>query len=603
MLKEDVKTVDTSSFIYFIQDENLELNANDILCSSALKRSGQDGNQGNKQGPFWTRLKLKNDSNKTRSLVLYNPLAGINYIDVYLYKKNILKKHILLGDMLEQKERIFLNRYSAFELLLSPHEEITIVSKIDNFTIVYTSWRIEESRLFIERESKFLTIFSVVTGIFLFFMVVSFLFYVFYKKITYLIVSIYMILIFLYQFTVQGILYALDIGINLKFNTFIPWSSAQLNAICLLLFVYYFFEMNKKYIKLAYMTKILIATNVLVLSMVVYAFLVNEQYLAMIVIIILFVCLITIISLIFMGIYIKEVGSNYYLLGQIIMLFSMIVNILGIMRIIEFHNSFRYITTVALLIDVTLLFLAQALKTQKHLKELYKAKIMLMEQSRFASMGQAIGHITHQWKYPLTLVGTSISLLETMLRHDKKNTLMHLEKELPSMNHSIAHMKKTMMELSHYYSGELKSIAFSPKESINNSIALLSAKSILKNAKITLDIDENLEIITYEYIFANIIIVLIDNSLDAFEYQNDNQIHISMHRNKDKNMLICKDNAGGIKIEPIEKIFEYFVSSKADEGHGIGLAMVKMLVEERLDGNITVENRDDGVVFEVCFKK
>ena len=253
----------------------------------------------------------------------------------------------------------------------------------------------------------------------------------------------------------------------------------------------------------------------------------------------------------------------------------------------------------ALLLSIALAYYYSQL-SQKH----NKAKLMLMEQSRFASMGQAIGHITHQWKHPLTLMGTSVSLLETVLRHDKNNTLLHLEKELPSMTHSIEHMKKTMIELSHYYSGKMESIAFSPRETINNSIALLSTKSTLKNAKITMDIPKDLEIINYEHIFSNIIIVLIDNSLDEFYYSNDNQIHISISSDEKNNILIYRDNAGGIKIEPIEKVFDYFVSSKGDaQGHGIGLAMVKMLVEERLEGKISVKNRDDGVVFEIYFRK
>ena len=159
-----------------------------------------------------------------------------------------------------------------------------------------------------------------------------------------------------------------------------------------------------------------------------------------------------------------------------------------------------------------------------------------------------------------------------------------------------------MIELSNYYSGKLEQIAFSPRETINNSIALLSAKSTLKNAKITMDIPKDLEIINYEHIFSNIIIVLIDNSLDAFCYKNDNQIHISISSDGKNNILIYRDNAGGIKIEPIEKVFDYFVSSKGEsEGHGIGLAMVKMLVEERLDGTISVKNSEDGVVFEIRF--
>ena len=253
----------------------------------------------------------------------------------------------------------------------------------------------------------------------------------------------------------------------------------------------------------------------------------------------------------------------------------------------------------ALLLSIALAYYYSQL-SEKH----NKSKMMLMEQSRFTSMGQAIGHITHQWKHPLTLMGSSVVLLETILRHDKKNTLMHLEKELPSMNHSIEHMKKTMMELSHYYSGKLESIAFSPRETINNSIALLSAKSTLKNAKITMDIPDNLKITNYEHIFSNIIIVLIDNSLDEFKSQNNNQIHISVATDKKSNILIYKDNAGGIKIKPIEKVFDYFVSSKGDtQGHGIGLAMVKMLVEERLDGTVFVKNKNDGVLFEICFGK
>ncbi|MBL0721075.1 MAG: HAMP domain-containing histidine kinase [Sulfurovum sp.] len=295
----------------------------------------------------------------------------------------------------------------------------------------------------------------------------------------------------------------------------------------------------------------------------------------------------------------KEIESKYYLLGQSLILFALIIYQLAL-----FHKFYRYVITFSVIIDIILLFIAQSLKTKKHLNKLYQAKIMLMEQSRFASMGQAIGHITHQWKHPLTLIGTSVSLLETILRHDKDNTLMHLEKELLSMTHSIGHMKKTMMELSHYYSGKLEQIAFSPRETINNSIALLSAKSTLKNAKITMDIPKDFEIINYEHIFSNIIIVLIDNSLDEFKSQNDNKIHISIESHKNNNILKYRDNAGGIKIELIEKVFDYFVSSKGEsQGHGIGLAMVKMLVEERLDGKIGVENKDDGVVFEICFIK
>ena len=604
MLKEDVKTVNASSYIYYIQDKNSKMSASDILHSSTIECFKKDGNKVNIQGPFWSKLRLKNDSNRSRTLILYNPQAGINYIDVYLYQKGILKKHILLGDMRKQKNRTFLNRFSAFELLLNPNEEISIVSKLDNFTVVYIGWVIQESRVFIEEESKFLILFSLIGGILILFIFIAFISYFFYKKITYFIIGLYIILAFLYQFTIQGVLYMLDIGVNLEFNTFIPWASTQLGAILLLLFSYYFFDVKEKDKKLDYAFKLLLLINILVLLMTIYALLIDETYFIILTPIMGLSYLISIIFMIVIGFYMKAIGRRYYLLGQSFMLFALTIHQLAVFNIIEFYSFYRYLVTFSVIIDIVLFFIAQSLKTKKHLNELYKSKVMLIEQSRFASMGQAIGHITHQWKHPLTLLGTSVTLMETILKHDKKNTMMHLERELPSMTHSISHMKKTMMELSHYYSGKLENIAFSPRTTINNSISLLSAKSTLKNAKITMDIAEDLKINNYEHIFSNIIIVLIDNSLDEFNSQNNNRIHLSLISDKETYTLIYNDNAGGIKIEPIEKVFEYFVSSKGEsKGHGIGLAMVKMLVEERLEGKISVKNSENGVMFEICFKK
>ena len=47
------------------------------------------------------------------------------------------------------------------------------------------------------------------------------------------------------------------------------------------------------------------------------------------------------------------------------------------------------------------------------------------------------------------------------------------------------------------------------------------------------------------------------------------------------------DNAGGIKISPIEKIFENNISTKGDKGTGIGLYIVKQIIS-RLQGEINV---------------
>ena len=61
---------------------------------------------------------------------------------------------------------------------------------------------------------------------------------------------------------------------------------------------------------------------------------------------------------------------------------------------------------------------------------------------------------------------------------------------------------------------------------------------------------------------------------------------------KNKEVYICiNDNAGGIKQDIIEKIFEpYFTTKHKSQGTGIGLYMSYEIIKNHLKGEITVNN-------------
>ena len=96
----------------------------------------------NSNKTYWTKLIIKNDTNYFKELVLYNNLSGMNKIDVYIIKNNKLDKNLLLGDLREQNLREFINRYSSFILKFEPNEEITIISKLDNYLVSNLSWEV-----------------------------------------------------------------------------------------------------------------------------------------------------------------------------------------------------------------------------------------------------------------------------------------------------------------------------------------------------------------------------------------------------------------------------------------------------------------------------
>ena len=63
---------------------------------------------------------------------------------------------------------------------------------------------------------------------------------------------------------------------------------------------------------------------------------------------------------------------------------------------------------------------------------------------------------------------------------------------------------------------------------------------------------------------------------------------------------MIKDNGGGIKIKPIESIFESYGTDK-ETGSGIGLFIAKTIVEQKFGGKIKVYNTKDGACFEIVF--
>jgi signal transduction histidine kinase len=96
---------------------------------------------------------------------------------------------------------------------------------------------------------------------------------------------------------------------------------------------------------------------------------------------------------------------------------------------------------------------------------------------------------------------------------------------------------------------------------------------------------------------------LLNNSKDAIKGNEVVEGMVEFHVEKidEKNALILfQDNGGGIPSDYIEKIFEpYFTTKHKSQGTGIGLYMSKRIVEERIEGSISVSNNELGACFKI----
>ena len=316
--------------------------------------------------------------------------------------------------------------------------------------------------------------------------------------------------------------------------------------------------------------------------------------------------IITVIVLFAIGIYMiikKEIGSKYYLVAQGLILFAITTYTFALTNIIDFEPIHNHIVAMAMIVDCFFFLFIQYRKNSQRQKELENSKRVMLENSRFHSIGKAIGNITHQWKIPLSQLGSGISVMEFEYHYDKKSFEKNFPNDVKNVKKSIQLMQDTMDQFTQFYSKNIEIKNFYPKIILNDIILnILNHKVKDVNVKITIECDDNLSINSYKHIFSNIMIILLDNSLDAFSNDiQDKQIKICIEKIDNLVNILYKDNAGGIKIKPIEKVFEYFESSKGEKGSGLGLAIAKTLVIEQLQGKIHLENKDYGVEFKITF--
>lgn len=172
-------------------------------------------------------------------------------------------------------------------------------------------------------------------------------------------------------------------------------------------------------------------------------------------------------------------------------------------------------------------------------------------------------------------------------------------------NKIIDYMSKTIEDFRNYYKPEKQKEEFIVQESINSAMFIIG--SSLKNANIKVGISglkEDIKIISFKNEFSQALLNIITNAKDTLVERKIKNPKITIEIIKKENFIIISinDNANGIKKEFLNKVFEpYFTTKHKSQGTGIGLYMSKMIIENNMNGNISVENNSLGAKFIIKF--
>ncbi len=250
---------------------------------------------------------------------------------------------------------------------------------------------------------------------------------------------------------------------------------------------------------------------------------------------------------------------------------------------------------VLFLILGSLLYYMQRLNVKRNQLLLAKEQEMDQIKSRF------FANISHEFRTPLTLIlGPLDDMITKMDSPDIKRKLGIMQQNAGRLLVLI----NQLLDLSKIESGKLKlEISKSNIISIIKGVSL-SFHSIAEQRNIELELRMHLDYFEMNYDKSKIETILINLLSNAFKFTpefgkvtiHSNTIQIKEDRNfREYFRIIVEDNGRGIPESDVDLIFDRFYQTETNqllqqEGSGIGLALVKELVELH-DGNIVADSK------------
>lgn len=222
---------------------------------------------------------------------------------------------------------------------------------------------------------------------------------------------------------------------------------------------------------------------------------------------------------------------------------------------------------------------------------------MVFQQARLAAMGEMIGNIAHQWRQPLSELGI---ILFGIKKSFIQNDLSGIEKHYEHGKKVIDRMSQTIEDFRNFFNPEKHKDTFFIKDAINEVVSILAGSLIKAKIQVKIKASKTIKVFGYKNELSQAILNIINNAKDAFKDKNIEKRVISVSAKKEKKYVYIHihDNAGGIDEAIIDKIFEpYFTTKHASLGTGLGLYIVKMIVENSMNGVVCVKNKSAGADF------
>ncbi len=249
---------------------------------------------------------------------------------------------------------------------------------------------------------------------------------------------------------------------------------------------------------------------------------------------------------------------------------------------------------------IILRFYLQSVIRSRKLESESEHKLLIA--SKLASVGELATGIAHEINNPLSVIVGRTQILKNKLAEKNFSTEdVTIKQNLEKIEETAALITKIVRGLNHFARDpeEDEKSLHPVQDIIGYAIELCEDRVKSKNIKVILNKSINCSILCREVQITQILINLINNSIDAIENDETRWIEISLNKNTDKVKISIKDSGKNIPKQVTEKMMQPFFSTKqSGKGIGLGLNISKSLAEAH-DGTLTYDENSTNTKFDL----
>jgi signal transduction histidine kinase len=220
------------------------------------------------------------------------------------------------------------------------------------------------------------------------------------------------------------------------------------------------------------------------------------------------------------------------------------------------------------------------------LSELQRERI---QQERLAAIGETVAGLSHCLKNTLNGLRGGAYIVESGMQREDPRTIARGWNILKDGIRSIESLSLDML----YYAGEHipQREPVSPNRIVEEVVDLLRESALSQGVELRTELDARMEKVPLDRVgIYRVILNLAANAVDAcIECETGNTVTLRSSLGPEAVTVAVEDNGIGMTEFTKRRIFERFFTTKSSKGTGLGLAVVKKIIDEH-GGTIEVES-------------